>query len=167
MAVLKVYKYPHPVLRSASVPVPVNTPQWHTEMVPLIQDLKDTLYAFPGAVGLAAPQTGNAVRIILIDVTASSTQDGLRVLVNPEIVSQSRTKWVREGCLSFPEYLANTRRATRVTVAAYNEAGDPIEFAADGLEAIAIQHELDHLDGVLLIDRVGSLKTDMIRRRGS
>jgi peptide deformylase len=161
MAILTVYKYPHPVLREPCQPIA----QVDECTQQLIEDMVETLYSFPGAVGLAAPQVGAPVRLFITDTTAATSKDNLKVLVNPEIVQKSRNKLVREGCLSFPEYLANIKRALRVTVQCLDQHGTPQEYTVEGLEAIAIQHELDHLDGVLLIDRVQSLKTDLIRRQ--
>ncbi|MEB3205954.1 MAG: peptide deformylase [Vampirovibrionales bacterium] len=160
MAVLRVYKYPHSVLRQPCLPVDA----FDDTLRQLVADMTETMYSFGGAVGLAAPQVGITQRVLVIDMHAKTTQDRLMVLINPLILKASRTKLVREGCLSFPEYLANVRRATRVTVQAYDAHGAQQILQVDGLEAIAVQHELDHLDGVLMIDRISSLKTDWIRR---
>lgn len=160
MAVLKVYKYPHPVLREKCQPLT----HWDDALKQLVKDMTETMYNCPGAVGLAAPQVGVPQRVIVIDVTAKTTRSELKVLVNPEIVQQSRNKLVREGCLSFPEYLANIKRAQRVLLKCFDEHQQEQTFQVDGFEAVAVQHEIDHLDGILLIDRVQSLKTDLIRR---
>jgi len=160
MAVLPILKYPHPILRQVCAPVEAVDDSLRA----LVQDMVDTLYDGPGAVGLAAPQVGYAVRVVVIDISAASTRDQLKVLINPELVQVSRNKMVREGCLSFPEYLANIRRGTRAVVRALNELGETVEYDTRKLEAIAVQHEIDHLDGVLLLDRINSLKTDLIRR---
>jgi peptide deformylase len=160
MAVLKVYKYPHSVLRQPCLPVDA----FDDSLRQLVADMTDTMYSFGGAVGLAAPQIGITQRVLVIDLNAKTTRDRRMVLVNPLILKASRNKLVREGCLSFPEYLANVKRATRVTVQAYDAHGTQQILDVEGLEAIAVQHELDHLDGVLMIDRISSLKTDWIRR---
>ncbi|NUN15335.1 MAG: peptide deformylase [Myxococcales bacterium] len=133
----------------------------------LAQDLVDSLYAHKGAIGLAAPQIGVSLRVMVIDMTANTTRDRPRVLVNPVIVAQSRQKSVREGCLSFPDYLANVRRCLRVHFVARDPFGNVVEDHVEGLEAVCVQHELDHLDGVLMIDRVNSLNSDWIRRTNS
>ncbi len=160
MAVLKIYKYPHVSLREQCKAVEgVND-----GIRKVARDMVETMYACPGAVGLAAPQVGVPLRIVVIDVSAKTTKDRLRVMINPEIVSQSRNKLVREGCLSFPDYLANVKRATKITFRYIDENGETVEAEARDLEAIAVQHEIDHLDGILMIDRVNSLKTDLIRR---
>jgi peptide deformylase len=164
MAVLDILKYPHVQLRQECKPVERIT----DEIKGMCQDLVDTMYDGPGAVGLSAPQVGYPLRIVVIDVTAKTTRDELRVMINPEIVQQSRNKLVREGCLSFPEYLVNLKRATRVTCKYLTPDGEEVTWESQSqLEAIAIQHEIDHLDGVLMIDRVNSLKTDLIRRYAS
>lgn len=136
----------------------------------VIDDMIETMYDMPGAVGLAAIQIGEPVRIITLDMNArlraeDPSKGELKVIINPVITQQSRNKQVREGCLSFPDYLANTRRATKLTYEAYDRDGNLQQYEARDLEAIAIQHEIDHLDGILMIDRIASLKTDWIRRQ--
>ncbi len=165
MPVVKIYKYPHVMLRETCQPVAEVTDATRA----MATDLVDTMYSCPGAVGLSAPQIGYPWRIVAIDVNAKEGASNpelrqLRVMINPEIVSASRNKLVREGCLSFPEYLVNIKRATKVTVKYLTPQGNDEEAAVTHLEAIAVQHEIDHLDGVLMIDRVNSLKTDLIRR---
>jgi peptide deformylase len=103
--------------------------------------------------------------MVVVDVTASTTRAEAKVLVNPVIVQASRNKLVREGCLSFPEYLANVKRATKVTIEAYDVEGQHHTYEVKHLEAVCIQHEIDHLDGVLMIDRISSIKTDWIKRQ--
>ncbi|MEB3245675.1 MAG: peptide deformylase [Vampirovibrionales bacterium] len=160
MAILKVYKYPHAVLRQPCLPVEA----FDETLKQIVADMTETMYSFGGAVGLAAPQVGVTQRIIVIDTAAKTTRDRQMILINPVIIKSSRNKQVREGCLSFPEYLANVKRATKLTVQAYDASGTPQTFDVEGLEAVAVQHEIDHLDGVLMIDRINSLKTDWIRR---
>jgi peptide deformylase len=161
MAILKVLKYPHPILREMCEPVQ----GWDTSLQKLIDDMTETMYAAPGAVGLAASQIGETVRLVGMDVTCKTTRDEYKVLINPTILEASRNKMMREGCLSFPEYLANIKRATKLTFSAYDRDGELKTYTVQGLEAIAVQHEIDHLDGVLMIDRINSLKTDWIRRQ--
>ncbi len=163
MAVLTIYNYPHPVLRQLCPPVT----QFNAELRKLAEDMMETMYARQGSVGLAAPQVGQPVRLIVVDVTATTTRAEAKVLVNPVILQASRNKLVREGCLSFPEYLANVKRATRVTVQAHDVEGQLHTYEVKHLEAVCIQHEIDHLDGVLMIDRISSIKTDWIKRQSS
>jgi len=130
----------------------------------LVTDLKDTLAASPG-VGLAAPQIGVLQRVLLIDVSAKFPDRRPLVLVNPEILELHDKKIIREGCLSIPEFTANVLRANRIRFRALDENGTPYEMESEALEAIAVQHENDHLDGILFLDRVASLKTDVFRRK--
>jgi peptide deformylase len=160
MAILKVLKYPHPILRELCEPVT----SWDSGLQKLINDMTETMYDSYGAVGLAACQIGETARIIILDTTSKDTREAYKVLINPTIIESSRNKTMREGCLSFPEYLANIKRATKVTFTAFDRDQELKTYTVYGLEAIAIQHEIDHLDGVLMIDRVNSLKTDWIRR---
>lgn len=161
MTLRKVLKYPHALLRERCEEVS----GWDSALRTLVADMTETMYASPGAVGLAANQIGETVRVVVLDVTCKTTREAYKVLINPVIVSASRNKTMREGCLSFPEYLANIKRATKVTLTAFDLEGMQQTYTVQGLEAIAVQHELDHLDGVLMIDRIDSLKTDWIRRQ--
>lgn len=132
----------------------------------LVADLRDTLAASPGC-GIAAPQIGVMQRVVLIDVSAKFPDRRPLVLVNPEILELHDKKIIREGCLSIPEFTANVLRANRIRFRALDEHGTPYEMESEALEAIAVQHENDHLDGILFLDRVASLKTDVFRRKGS
>ena len=131
-------------------------------------DLVDTMREGPRCVGVAAPQIGEPVRIVAVDCSGhpkAPASQGLLVLVNPVVVASRGAEIGREGCLSIPEITANVRRATAVVVEATGPAGEPLRIAAEGFEARALQHEIDHLDGVLILDRVASLDTDVFRRR--
>lgn len=161
MSVLKVLKYPHPILREVCEPITT----WDHRLQKLIDDMTETMYDAPGAVGLAACQVGETGRLIIMDVTCKTTREEYKVLINPTIVEASRKKVMREGCLSFPEYLATVKRSTKVVFTAYDRDEALQTYTVYGLEAIAIQHEIDHLDGILMIDRINSLKTDWIRRQ--
>jgi peptide deformylase len=131
-------------------------------------DLVETMRAGPRTVGLAAPQIAELVRIVAVDCSEhpkTTAHHGLLLLVNPAVVAASGSEIGREGCLSIPEITANVRRATTVVVEATDPAGAPLRIEAEGFEARALQHEIDHLDGVLILDRVASLATDVFRRR--
>jgi len=124
----------------------------------------------PGGVGIAAPQVGMPWRIVVVDVSAhrrgSHEQNhGLLVLINPEILAMGGKQVVREGCMSVPDYTANVQRAQWVLVDALGRDGERKIIESIGFEAVAIQHETDHLDGVLFLDRVVSVKTDLFRRK--
>jgi peptide deformylase len=134
----------------------------------LAADLVDTMRAGPRCVGLAAPQIGDPVRMVAVDCCGhpkAPDSHGLLVLVNPVVAVAAGSAIGREGCLSIPEITANVRRAERVVVEAADPAGEPLRIEAAGFEARALQHEIDHLDGVLILDRVASLDTDVFRRR--
>jgi peptide deformylase len=140
------------------------------DMSSLIDDLLDTMRASPGGVGISAPQVGILKRIVAVDVSASkrgsqASNNGLLVLINPEILAKGGRQIVREGCMSIPDYTANIERAQWVLVDALDRDGKQVILESVGFEAVAIQHEVDHLDGILFLDRVTSVKTDLFRRK--
>jgi peptide deformylase len=138
------------------------------EMAALVDDLVDTMRASPACVGLAAPQIGIARRVVAIDVSGhrkTTTCHGLMVLVDPVLEEASGKEVGREGCMSVPDLTADVARATEVRVRATSPDGSEVVVATEGFEARAVQHEIDHLDGVLILDRVESLATDVFRRR--
>lgn len=166
MAILPILKFPDPVLKEKSAPVERITP----ELSAAIDDLLDTMTASPGGVGISAPQVGILQRIVAVDVSAhrrggQEENHGLLVLVNPEILAMGGRQIVREGCMSIPDYTANIERAQWVLVDSLDREGKQVILESVGFEAVAIQHEVDHLDGILFLDRVASLKTDLFRRR--
>jgi peptide deformylase len=166
MAILPILKFPDPLLKEKSAPVVDVTP----EVSGVIDDLLDTMRASPGGVGISAPQVGVLRRIVAIDVSASKRgsreeNHGLLVLVNPEILAKGGRQIVREGCMSIPDYTANIERAQWVLVDAVDREGKQVILESVGFEAVAIQHEVDHLDGILFLDRVSSIKTDLFRRK--
>lgn len=151
MALLPILEYPDPRLKKVAAPVTAFTP----DVVKLVRDMAETMYAAPG-VGLAATQVDVHKRIIVIDV--SEAKDDLLVLVNPEIVATEGEAECEEGCLSVPGYYDKVTRAARITVRARNERGEPIERTAEGLLAVCIQHEMDHLIGKMFVDYLSPLK---------
>jgi len=163
MPVRKIILVPHPILRQKCAPV-----REFPLPAELAADLRDTLYSHPGCVGIAAPQIGYSRRVIAVDATRSKKGAGARgfiMLCNPRIVFHDGLEVGREGCLSLPDYTANVARATAVTVQGMDTEGRALELSAGGFEAIVLQHEIDHLDGVIFIDRVANLKTDLFRRK--
>ena len=152
--------YPDPRLREKAVTVERVTPAIER----LIDDMAETMYAAPG-VGLAATQIGEKVRIFLIDISSEDEPSNLLVFVNPEIVRTAGEDVGPEGCLSFPGVTEDIKRAARVTVRALDRKGERFELDAEGLLAVAIQHESDHLDGLLMIDRMGVLKKRIVQRK--
>ena len=134
----------------------------------MVADLVDTIDAHPGCVGLAAPQIGEAVRIVVVNVAGhrrATSAHGLLALVNPVVVGESGAEVAREGCLSIPDLTANVRRAMHVAITAKSPLGEDVRIEAEGFEARCLLHEIDHLDGILFLDRVDSLKRDVFRRK--
>lgn len=131
----------------------------------VVEDLSDTLYVQPGGIGIAAPQIGYSVRVVLVDASKKDPTKKKIILINPEIVSVEGEKVGREGCMSIPDFTANIKRAIRIWVLAKNAQFEDYEFTSDGIEAICIQHEVDHLNGLLFFDRVNSLTRDVFRRK--
>ncbi|HEV2075770.1 MAG TPA: peptide deformylase [Thermoleophilaceae bacterium] len=169
MPVREVLRYPHPALKRAAQELGEDREDRRiAERV--TGDLLDTLRAFPGCVGLAAPQVDEPVRIVVVDVSGhpkAVEPHGLLLLVNPRVVRSQGSEIAREGCLSIPDLTANVRRATTIGVEALSPAGDAVAIDARGFEARCLQHEIDHLDGILFLDRVASLTADVFpRRRG-
>jgi peptide deformylase len=158
MARLQILHYPDPRLHTVAKPVNAVDDRIRK----LVDDMAETMYAAPG-IGLAATQVNVHERVIVIDV--SETHDQLRVFINPEIVAQSGTEESEEGCLSVPGVFDRVRRAERVTVRALDRAGKPFELAADGLLAVCIQHEMDHLQGRVFVDYLSSLKRNRIKSK--
>jgi peptide deformylase len=163
MAVLDILTLPDERLRRVSEPVQV----FDEELQAFIDDLEETRRAGPAAVGIAAPQVGRPQRIVILDVSGKKgiPNHGHLILVNPEITHWDGFEIGREGCLSVPDYTGNVIRATRLRLLARDPADEPLELEMEGFEARAAQHELDHLDGMLFVDRVVSRRTDLFRRK--
>jgi len=165
MAVKTIVIYPDPILKAACAPVDRIDP----DVLQLLEDLVDTMLAGPGSVGVAAPQIGVPLRVCVVDVSKNrhgkENNHGRLLMVNPEIVGSSGSAVMREGCMSVPDYTGDVERATEVTLRFSEPDGTQREFCATGFEAIAIQHEMDHLDGLLFLDRITSLKTGLFRRK--
>jgi peptide deformylase len=159
MAIRTILHYPDKRLRVPGQPVT----DFGADFQTLVDDMAETMYAAPG-VGLAATQIGVAQRLFVIDIAGSDEPSDLRVFVNPEIVEAVGDVCWDEGCLSFPGVTEEIERAERVKVRALDRHGNAFELEADGLLAVAIQHENDHLEGKLMVDRVGMLKRRMIDR---
>ena len=133
----------------------------------LVTDLLDTVNAAPGCVGLAAPQCNHFQRIVIVDVSSRKgvTHHGRLILINPEILDTSGSVVGREGCLSVPDFTGNVQRAERIRLRARDVQGGTLEFDCEGYEARAVQHEMDHLDGLLFLDRLVSRKHDLFPRK--
>jgi peptide deformylase len=165
VAVRDVLRIPNPALKRRAREL---GPGDEAEIERVARDLVDTMRSHTRCVGVAAPQLGEPVRMAVVDVTEhpkARSRNGLLVLVNPVVVAESGSEVGREGCLSIPDLTANVRRATAVTVEAADPEGRPVRVEADAFEARCLLHEIDHLDGILFLDRVDSLKTDVFRRQ--
>jgi len=158
MAVLKVLSFPDKRLRTKAVPVEVVD----DSIRQIMDDMLETMYEAPG-IGLAATQVDIHKQIVVIDVSEDG-KDPL-YLVNPKITAKSGKEICEEGCLSVPEYYAEVERAEKVTATALGYDGEPYEIEADGLLAVCIQHELDHLDGKLFVDYLSPLKQQRVRKK--
>lgn len=164
MASLPVLKYPHQILRTMSESVL----KVDDGIRRIVNDMIETMYALPSCVGVAAPQVGYPLRIFVIDVSRKigpKKNHELLAMINPVLIYAEGEKMTKEGCLSIPDFLGNVKRARNVIVRGLNPEGNEVEVLSQGLEAIAIQHEVDHLNGVLFIHRVSSLASDLVRRK--
>jgi peptide deformylase len=158
MSTLDILTFPDARLRNKAKPVPAVT----DEVRRIVDDMFETMYAAPG-IGLAAIQVDVPLRVIVIDI--SDTKDSPLCLINPEILDRQGEERMEEGCLSVPGYYEEVTRAEKIRVRALNRDGETFELDADGLLAVCIQHEIDHLDGKLFVDYVSSLKRQRIRKK--
>ena len=163
MAVLDILVYPDTTLKQVSEPVTV----FDDDFQKFVSDLDDTRLSAPGCVGIAAPQVGRFQRVAIVDVSNNPKHknNGCMVLVNPEIIAWDGYKKGREGCLSVPDYTGNVMRATSITLEALDTRGKPVKYDCEGFEAVAVQHEIDHLDGLLFLDRLVSRRNDLFQRK--
>ncbi len=152
--------YPNPALKKKSAPVTIIT----DSVRDLVKDMAETMYDAPG-VGLAAPQIGVHQRVIIIDISGKNEPPDLIVAINPVIVLGEGEAYEEEGCLSVPDYAANVKRCARVIVKALNLEGEECTWKAEDLLAIAFQHEIDHLDGILFVDHLSALKRELFQRK--
>ncbi len=163
MAILDILVFPDPVLKQASEPVT----EFNDEFKQFVADLDETRLAAPGCVGIAAPQVACFQRVALVDVSGNPKHqsNGYMVLVNPEIIEWEGYKKGREGCLSVPDYTGNVMRATSIVLEAQDVNGVMQRYECEGFEARAVQHEIDHLDGLLFLDRLVSRRNDLFERK--
>jgi len=158
MAVLNILHFPDPRLRTRAKSVA----EFDKALASLASDMLETMYAAPG-IGLAATQVDHHIRMLVMDISEDKSKP--QVLVNPEILVSEGEEEMDEGCLSVPGYYETVRRAERIRVRAQDVKGEFFEIEADGLEAVCIQHEMDHLEGKLFVDYLSSLKRDRIRKK--
>ncbi len=155
-----ILKYGDSILHDRAQAVDAITP----EIDRLIDDMIETMYAAPG-VGLAAPQVGMALRIFVVDVSVGRDPDGLHIMINPEFVERDGMQLEEEGCLSVPGFNATVVRPSRAALKGLDRHGEAQRLEGSGLLARALQHEMDHLDGTLFVDRLRGLKRDIIVRK--
>lgn len=158
MAILKILQYPDERLHTVAKPVPVVTAATRQ----LVRDLAETMYAAPG-IGLAATQVDVHEQVIVMDI--SETHDKLLVFINPEIIASSGEAMCEEGCLSVPGIYEKVRRAEHITVRALNARGESFTLDADGLLAICVQHEMDHLKGKVFVEYLSQLKQSRLKAK--
>lgn len=163
MAVLTILTWPDERLKQISQQVE----RFDDELRAFVADLEQTMRAGPGGVGIAAPQVGRFQRIVIVDVSSKPKipHHGRLVLINPEITHWEGMAMGREGCMSVPDYTGNVIRAERIRFSAWDESGVQHHYECEGYEARAVQHEVDHLDGHLFLDRLVSRRTDLFRRK--
>ena len=159
---LKIVTYPNPLLGKPSLPITEVT----DEIRKLAEEMTEAMYKSDG-IGIAAPQVGRLIRLVIIDVTGPEKREGKMVLVNPVWTPLPDAGYVEseEGCLSVPDYRSKVRRTARVHVEATDLDGNPVSFDADDILAICVQHEIDHLDGKLFIDRISRLKRHPVQKK--
>ncbi len=160
MKIHEVVKYPEPVLAKRATEVT----EFDAKLAKLVDEMFDSMYAAQG-IGLAAPQIGISKRIYVVDLSLGKDPEQRLVLINPEIVEREGRQIEEEGCLSLPEIRDKVPRALKVKMRAQDENGDWFEMEGEDLLSRAFQHELDHLDGILFIDRLSRLKRDLIIRK--
>ncbi len=160
MAIRPIVKWGTPVLHAPAAPVA----QVDESIRRLLEDMVDTMYAAPG-IGLAAPQIGVGLRVIVIDLSVGETSGALIKLVNPEFVLKEAEQHLEEGCLSIPGFSGSPVRPARVVVRGLDAHGQPREHAGTDLLARAFCHEIDHIDGLLFVDRLTPLKRDLLKRK--
>ena len=158
MAILNILNYPDPRLHIIAKPIEVVDKSINK----LIDDMAETMYSAPG-IGLAATQVDRHLQLILIDI--SETKDSLKIFINPKIIESSGQQVYEEGCLSVPDVFESVTRAERVKVQALDREGEPFELAVDGLLAICIQHEMDHLLGKVFVEYLSPLKRYRIKTK--
>lgn len=160
MAVRSILRYPEPLLKQVSKSVI----RFDAALKQLAEDMAETMYEAPG-IGLAAPQVGELIRLIVIDCSGKENPPDLIVALNPRIVAKEGSSCEEEGCLSVPEFYANVHRYTKVTMAYQDVDGTEQQREAEGLLAVAMQHEIDHLQGILFVDHLSPLKKSMFRKK--
>lgn len=161
MSILKIYTYPEKVLRQETETIT----EFNQELASLADDMAVTMWEAPG-VGLAAPQVGKSLKVIVVDISEDRENNPQHmVLVNPKIVTHEGTQVDEEGCLSVPELVANVNRYKNITVSYQDLTGESHELETDGRFAVVLQHEIDHLNGILFLDHLSPLKRNLYKKK--
>lgn len=161
MTIQKIYKYPEPVLRKKTEKITL----FDKNLTTLAGDMAETMYDAPG-IGLAAPQIGKSVKLIVVDISKDREEEQeFMVLANPEITEQEGKQVDEEGCLSVPELTANVKRARKITVSYQDLEGNPQILTAEDRFAVVLQHEIDHLNSILFLDHLSSLKRNLYKKK--
>lgn len=161
MSIRKIYQYPEPVLRQETAPVT----SFDENLKQLAEDMADTMYDAPG-IGLAAPQIGESLKLIVVDISKDRENEReYMTLVNPEIVDHEGFQLDEEGCLSVPELTSKVKRYKKITVSYQDPEGNAQELTTEDRFAVVLQHEIDHLNGILFIDHLSSLKRNLYKRK--
>jgi peptide deformylase len=161
MSILKIYEYPDPVLRKRTDTITT----FDETLAKLVEDMAETMYNAPG-IGLAAPQIGQSIKLIVVDITMTiDDEKDYMVMVNPVIVGHEGSQLDEEGCLSVPELTANVNRYKGITVSYQDIEGHTKELSAEDRFSVVLQHEIDHLNGVLFLDHLSSLKRNLYKKK--
>ncbi len=161
MSIQKIYQYPDPVLRKQTETITT----FDDDLATLVKDMAETMYEAPG-IGLAAPQIGKSIKLIVVDMTEDKEGEKKYIpLINPEIVAHEGNQVDEEGCLSVPELTANVTRHLKITVTYQDLQGQPHEISTENRFAVVLQHEIDHLNGILFIDHLSPLKRSLYKKK--
>lgn len=160
MAIRTILEFPDPFLRQQAKPVTDFTP----DLENLVKDMMETMYDAPG-IGLAAPQIGESIQLVIVDVGRQEKEQKVLVLINPRIIGHEGHQVDEEGCLSVVDLTANVKRYKKVTVSFQNLAGEPKEITAEDRFAVVLQHEIDHLHGILFLDHLSALKRALYKKK--
>ncbi|MBW6519705.1 MAG: peptide deformylase [Desulfoarculaceae bacterium] len=160
MAIRTILEFPHPVLRQKASPISV----FNEELKDMVADMTETMYDAPG-IGLAAPQIGESIQLIVVDVAKLEAEQQVLVMINPRIISQEGSQVDEEGCLSVIDLTANVKRFQKITVTYQDLDGNLLEISTEDRFAVVLQHEIDHLHGVLFIDHLSALKRTLYKKK--
>jgi peptide deformylase len=161
MSILKIYHYPEPVLRKETETVT----SFDDTLTQLIADMGETMYDAPG-IGLAAPQIGQSLKLIVVDISKESDEEKeFMAMINPQIIDHEGKQIDEEGCLSLPELTSNVNRYKKITVSYQDHTGKPQELTTEDRFAVVLQHEIDHLNGILFLDHLSTLKRSLYKKK--